>query len=272
MAKVGARIRIGIGGWTFAPWRGAFYPPGLPHAQELAYAGNRLTSIEINGTFYRHQAPESFAAWAAAVPADFVFAVKAHRATTHGRDPAAAGEAVQRFLASGIDRLGEKLGPIFWQFPHTKKFDRAAFEAFLSLLPARLGGLRLRHAIEARHASFDDPAWIALARAHNVAIAIIESDKHLLRGDLTADFVYARLQHNRAVAQEGYDSAALDAWASRFQAWARGTKSADLALAGPAKAGKPRPRDVFAYFISGDKERAPDAAQAMIRRLDDHTR
>jgi uncharacterized protein YecE (DUF72 family) len=261
------RIRIGIGGWTFAPWRGAFYPAGLPHAQELAYASARLTSIEINGTFYRHQAPESFAAWAAETPDDFVFAVKAHRATTHGRDPAAAGEAVQRFLSSGLDRLGEKLGPIFWQFPHTKKFDRPAFDAFLSLLPPRLGTRPLRHAIEARHASFDDPAWIELARAHNVAIAIIESDKHRLRGDVTADFVYARLQHNRAAAPEGYDSAALDNWATRFQAWAKGKKSTDLTLAGPAQAGKPPARDVFAYFISGDKERAPDAAQAMLSRL-----
>jgi len=259
------QIRIGIGGWTYAPWRGSFYPPALPHAQELGYAARRLTSLEINRTFYRHQDQASFAAWRDAVPADFVFAVKAHRATTYGRDPAAAGPAIAHFLGSGLTALGEKLGPILWQFPHTKTFDPAAFEAFLALLPLRIEGRPLRHAVEARHPSFADPAWIGLARRHNVALAIIDSDKHALHGDLTADFVYARLQRNEAAAPEGYATDALNVWAKRLRAWATGRNVPDLpVLAAPGPA---RPRDVFAYFISGDKERTPEAAQAMIARL-----
>ena len=241
-------IRVGIGGWTFAPWRGRFYPPGLPHAQELAYAGDKLTSIEINGTFYRHQSAKSFAVWHDAVPKDFVFSVKAHRATTHGRDFAGAAEAIARFLGSGIAELGEKLGPILWQFPPTRKFDSTVCEGFLAALPKTLEGRRQRHAIEARHASFVDPAWIALLRKHGVAAVLVESNKQELRYDVTADFVYARLQLNQADATEGYRSENLDDWAARLQDWGRKL-------------------DCFAYFISGDKERAPDAAMAMLRRL-----
>ncbi len=261
------QTRVGIGGWTYGPWRRSFYPPALPHAQELAYAAGRLTSIEINGTFYRHQGQASFAAWRDAVPPDFVFAVKAHRATTYGRDPAAAGPAIATFLGSGLSALGEKLGPILWQFPHTKKFDPLSFEAFLALLPPRIDGRPLRHAVEARHPSFADPAWIDLARRYNVGLAIIDSDKHALHGDLTADFVYVRLQRNEAAAPEGYASEALDVWAKRLRAWAAGKKVPDLPMLAAPTAGPAQTRDVFAYFISGDKERAPDAAQAMIARL-----
>jgi uncharacterized protein YecE (DUF72 family) len=261
------QIRIGIGGWTYAPWRRAFYPPGLPQAQELAYAAGRLTSIEINATFYRHQEPASFAAWRDAVPPDFVFAVKAHRATTYGRDPAAAGPAIASFLGSGLSALGAKLGPILWQFPHTKKFDPAALQAFLALLPPRLDGRPLRHAVEARHPSFATPAWVALASRHNVAVAIVDSDKHALHGDLTADFVYARLQRNASAAPEGYASDALNLWAKRLTAWGTGKKLPDLPMLAAPAPGRAKPRDVFAYFISGEKARAPDAAQAMIARL-----
>ena len=243
-----ASIHVGIGGWTFAPWRGRFYPPGLPHAQELAYASANLTSIEINGTFYRHQSPASFSAWRDAVPQGFVFAVKAHRATTHGRDFAGAEAAIARFLDSGVAELGDKLGPILWQFPPTRKFDSAVCEGFLSALPKDLAGRRLRHAVEARHPSFSDADWIRQLRKHGVAAVLVESHKQELRDDITADFVYARLQLNQADAPEGYPADKLDSWAARLQDWSL-------------------KQDCFAYFISGDKERAPDAAMAMLQRL-----
>ncbi len=258
-------IRIGIGGWTFAPWRSNFYPEGLPHDHELAFASAHLSSIEINGTFYRAQTPETFAAWRDGTPADFVFAVKAHRATTQSADPEAGRAAIGRFVGSGLEELGPKLGPILWQFAPTKKFDRSAMAAFLAALPPALNGRPLLHAVEARHPSFDDPAWLALAREHSVAVAIIDSDKQTLRGDITGPFVYARLQRNQASAPEGYDSAALDLWAARLRHWAAGEPVTDLALTDPAPA--PCAVPCFAYCISGDKERAPHAALALIGRL-----
>ena len=261
-----APIHIGVGGWTYAPWRGRFFPEGLPHAQELAYASARLTAIEINGTFYRHQSPASFAAWRDAVPEGFVFAVKAHRATTQGRDLADAGPAIERFLRSGLLALGPKLGPILWQFAPTKKFDPSLMELFLAMLPASLDGTALLHAVEARHSSFLDPAWPTLAARYHVAIAIIDSDKQALRGDVTAPFIYARLQRNQADAADGYPAPDLDTWAGRLGRWSKGQDVDDLECSTP---GRPAavPRECFAFFISGDKERAPDAAQAMLRRL-----
>ncbi len=261
-----APIHVGIGGWTYPPWRGRFYPDGLPHAQELAYAGARLSAIEINGTFYRHQAPASFAAWRDAVPDGFVFAVKAHRATTQGRDLADAGPAIERFLRSGLTELGPKLGPILWQFAPTKKFDPVVMELFLAMLPVSLDGVAFRHAVEARHASFLDPAWPTLAARYNAAVAVIESDKQALRGDVTADFVYARLQRNEGDAAEGYATGALDGWAERLRRWSTGLPVEDLECVLPDKIAAV-PRACFAFFISGDKERAPDAAQAMLGRL-----
>jgi uncharacterized protein YecE (DUF72 family) len=260
-----ARIRVGIGGWDFAEWRGSFYPKGLPRARELEHASRQLTSIEINGTFYRHQSEASFAAWAAATPDDFVFSVKAHRATTHGKADSDPAPAIEKFLTSGVAALGKKLGPILWQFPPNRKFYPAQAAHFLACLPTTLNGKRLRHAIEARHPSFDDAAWIALLRKPGVASVIIDSDKQSLRGDRTAGFVYARLQRNAAEAPEGYAADALDQWALRFRNWASGTAVSDLPLTGPA--GAQRPADCFVYFISGDKARAPDAARALIRRL-----
>jgi uncharacterized protein YecE (DUF72 family) len=252
-----ALARVGIGGWTYAPWRGRFYPKGLKHADELGYAAGRLTSIEINGTFYRHQTPADFAAWRDAVPDGFVFAVKAHRAATHGKAPEAA---IARFLESGVAELGAKLGPILWQFPYNRRFDAELCGRFLAALPKTL-----RHAVEARHPSFAAPAWLAMLREAGVASVIVDSDKQALHGDLTAGFVYARLQRNAADAPEGYDGAALDAWAARIAAWRDGKPVADLPLlAAPAS---PEPRPCFIYCIAGDKDRAPDAAQALLRRL-----
>jgi uncharacterized protein YecE (DUF72 family) len=243
-----ATIRVGIGGWDFAEWRGSFYPKGMPRAQELGYASARLTAIEINGTFYRHQSPESFGAWREATPEGFMFSVKAHRATTHSRDFGANAQSIAHFLDSGLAELSEKLGPIFWQFPHTRKFDAALCGAFLDSLPKKLGKLPLRHAIEARHPSFEDPAWTALLQAHNVAMVMVESDKQTLRTEVTADFIYARLQHNAADEPEGYATNSLDAWAKKLKAWSK-------------------TKDCFAFFISGDKARAPDSAMAMLKRL-----
>ena len=261
-----ADIRVGIGGWSFADWRGSFYPAGLPHACELEFASRALTSIEINGTFYRHQSPQSFAAWAETAPDGFVFAVKAHRATTHGKLLADSGPAIERFLDSGLTALGPKLGPILWQFPPTRKFDPETAAAFLALLPASQDGVQLRHAVEARHPTFEDPAWIALLRKHKTACVIVDSDKQALHGDVTAPFRYLRLQRNTAASPEGYAADALDAWAARLSTWSAGSPVSDLPLIAPAEKGTPA--DCFVYFISGDKAQAPTAARAMMSRFE----
>ena len=258
-------IRTGIGGWTFAPWRGPFYPAGLPHAKELAYAAGRLTAIEINGTFYRTQSPASFAKWRAEVRDGFVFALKAPRVTTHRTALAESEPSIARFLDSGLLELGSALGPILWQFPPTRRFDPEAFATFLALLPALHRGVPLRHVVEARHESFAVPEWFALLRQHGVAAAIIESDKHRLLGDLTAAFVYVRLQLNAEAEPEGYGSASLDAWADRARLWSSGQAVNDLPTI--TAAAEPVPRDCFVFFISGDKVRAPDAAQAFMKRV-----
>jgi uncharacterized protein YecE (DUF72 family) len=259
------KIRIGVGGWTFEPWRGLFYPKGLPHARELEYAGQHLTSIEINGTFYHTQKPATFKAWHDEVPAGFVFALKAPRYATHRRVLAEAGDSVRRFLDSGLLEMKDKLGPILWQLMPTAKFDADDMQHFLDLLPAEHGGAKLRHAIEVRHESFACAAFVKLLRERNVAVVIVESDKHTAINDVTADFVYARLEGAQAKEKTGYPAAALDAWEKRLRKWAEGGVPADLKTI--AKAPPAQPRDVFAYFISGAKERNPAAAMAMIERL-----
>jgi uncharacterized protein YecE (DUF72 family) len=257
-------IRVGIGGWTYAPWRGLFYPPGLKQADELAYASRRVTSIEVNGTFYRLQTPQSFRRWAAETPDDFMFSLKAPRYATHRRVLAESGPAIDRFLASGPVELGAKLGPILWQFPPTAAFHAEDFAAFLALLPDRWDGHALRHAVEVRHASFVTPTFVALARHRRVAIVYADSAAYPAIADPTADFVYARLQRAAAGEKAGYAPAALDRWAERCRQWAAGEAPADLPLLAPSA---PRqPRDVFVYFINGAKERAPAAAIALIER------
>ena len=244
-----ASIRVGIGGWTYEPWRGPFYPPGLPHARELEYAGQHLTAIEINATFYRRQSPASFARWRDAVPGRFVFALKGSRYCTNRRNLAEAGEGIANFLAQGLVELGDKLGPINWQLAATKRFDADEIAAFLALLPPEHEGLALRHAIEPRHESFADPAFFALARDARVAVVLADSDKYPSFDEATAPFVYARLQNARAELSSGYPDGALDDWARRAQDW--------------SAAG----RESFVFFIAGAKERAPAAAQALIARL-----
>ncbi|MGQ4274725.1 DUF72 domain-containing protein [Terrihabitans sp. B22-R8] len=258
-------IRVGIGGWTFEPWRGTFFPKGLKHAEELSYASRHTTSIEVNGTFYRTQSPDTFARWADEAPDDFIFSLKAPRFTTNRKVLAEAGESIERFTASGIDRLGPKLGPILWQFAPTKRFDPDDFAAFLALLPEDASGVRLRHAVEVRHETFRDPAFLEVLRPRNVALVYAHSDDYPEIADPTADFIYARLQRTREEEAAGYASSELDAWAERARLWSKGDAPKDLPMIG--KAPKSGAREVFIYFISGAKVRAPAAAQALIARL-----
>jgi uncharacterized protein YecE (DUF72 family) len=259
-------IRVGIGGWVFAPWRGEFYPKGLPQARELEHASRKLTSIEINGTFYRTQKPDSFRKWAQETPDDFVFSLKGPQFATNRRVLAEAGESVDRFFASGVLELKSKLGPILWQMAPTKKFDPEDFAAFLALLPPRLDGRAIRHVVEVRQQSFLTPEFIELLRKFSVAVVLVESDKHPLIADVTSDFVYARLQGTSEKETTGYAPKALDLWAKRARTWADGGTPGDLAtIAGPAPA--KAKRDVFIYMISGAKVRAPAAAMALIERV-----
>ena len=260
------RIRVGVGGWVYEPWRDNFYPPGLAQAKELAYLSERVTAIEINATFYRNQTPASFAKWRDATPADFVFAVKATRYATNRRVLAEAGESIERFLASGLVELGPKLGPIVWQLPPTKSFDAADMEAFMALLPDRLGALRLRHAIEVRHPSFRSAEYVELARRRGVATVFADTDDYPSFADASADFVYARLMRCEATCETGYSAAALAGWAERARVWSEGGEPEGLARVTPV-APKPGARDVFLFFISGAKERAPAAAVALVAAI-----
>jgi uncharacterized protein YecE (DUF72 family) len=259
-------IRVGIGGWVFEPWRGEFYPKGLPQARELEHASRKLTSIEINSTFYRTQKADSFRKWAAETPDDFVFSLKGPQFATNRRVLAEAGSSIERFFASGVLELKSKLGPVQWQMAPTKKFDPADFAAFLALLPARLDGRTIRHAVEVRHASFLVPAFIELLRKFSVAVVVVESDKHPLIADVTGDFVYARLQRTSEKEKAGYPQRGLDLWAKRARSWAEGDAPDDLDTISASTAARGG-RDVFIYMISGAKVRAPAAAMALIERL-----
>ncbi|MEP6738906.1 MAG: DUF72 domain-containing protein [Caldimonas sp.] len=266
VSKGPGKVRVGVGGWVFEPWRNNFYPAGLSHAGELAYASRRLTAIEINATYYRNQSPASFAKWRDATPDDFVFAVKATRYATNRRVLGEAGESIERFLASGLTELGAKLGPIVWQFAPTKKFDAVDFGAFLSLLPARLGTLKLRHAMEVRHPSFMTAEYLALARKHEVATVFADSDEHPSFADPTADFVYTRLMKTEAGIETGYPPERIAFWAASAKSWAAGGEAEGVVHIEAGAAAK-APRDVFMFFISGAKERAPAAAMATLAEL-----
>lgn len=244
------RIHVGVGGWTYEPWRGVFYPDKWPQAKELDHAGRHLTAIEINGTFYGRQKPASFIKWRESVPEGFVFTVKASRYAVNRKVLAEAGESIANFVGQGITELGDKLGPILWQFAGTKQFDAEDIAAFLGLLPAEHDGGRLRHALEPRHESFADPAFFALCRKAGVAIVHAEADDYPKFAEQTADFTYARIQTAREDLAEGYTAAELDRLADQALAWARGG------------------RDVFLFFIAGAKVRNPAAAQALIARLE----
>jgi uncharacterized protein YecE (DUF72 family) len=263
----GAMIRVGIGGWTYEPWRGVFYPPDLPQARELSYASRRLGTIEINGTFYRTQKPESFRRWAAESPDRFVYSLKAPRYATNRPRLAEAGPSIERFFASGVTELGDKFGPVLWQLPPNKRFDADDLAAFLGLLPRTVDGRSVRHALEVRHESFRSPQLVDLLRSHRVALVFTDSPKFPSIPDLTADFVYARLQRAEEMEPDGYPPAELDRWAARLRCWASGSEPDDLPQLLPATALSADHRDCFVYMIDGAKVRAPAAAMALIERV-----
>ena len=260
------QIRVGIGGWVFPPWRSSFYPEGLAQKNELEYASRQLSAIEINATYHRLQKPASFAKWRDATPPGFVFSVKGSQYVTNRRVLGEAGEAIGRFMASGLAELGPKLGPIVWQFATTKVFDPDDFESFLKLLPGELEGLKLRHAVEVRHPSFMTPEFLALVRRHGVATVFADSDKYPSFADASGDFVYARLMMTESRHKTGYAPERIRFWAEAARHWAKGEAADGLPRieASPAKA---KPREVFAFFISGAKERAPGAATALLAQL-----
>ena len=263
---VAGAIRIGIGGWTYEPWRGAFYPDKLPQKSELEYVSRHLTSIEINGTYYGAQKPASFAKWRDETPDGFVFSVKAPRFVMNRTVLAGADSTIARFFAGGVMELKDKLGPINWQFLPTKKFDPADFKAFLTLLPREVGSRALQHVVEVRHDSFRSPEFVAMAREHGVAVVIAADSSYPQIADATAPFVYARIMGTQATHELGYSDAALNLWAARARAWASGAAPDGLEYVEPQRAyGKSR--DVYLYVISGNKVRNPAAAQSLIRRL-----
>lgn len=264
-------IRAGIGGWTFEPWRGVFYPDKLPHARELHFASRALTSIEINGTFYRSQTPATYAKWAREVPDHFVFALKGPRFATNRRVLAEAGDSIKRFLDSGPTMLGDRLGPLLWQFPPTKKFDAAEFGAFLELLPPTFDGHKMRHTVEVRHASFKSPEFIALIRRFGVPVVYADHPTYPAIADPAGEFVYARLQKGEDDNATCYPAKDISGWAAAAETWAAGGMpkrvAGDCVTAVSKDAG--HPRDVFVYFIHGGKVRAPAGAQALIAALGD---
>ncbi len=261
------RIRAGMGGWTFEPWEGTFYPDKLAKAKQLQHASRQVKTIEVNGTYYSTFKPQTFAKWAADAPDDFVFALKAIRFSTNRKVLADAGESVQKFLDSGVAELGGKLGPILWQFAPTKKFDPVDFEGFLKVLPDKQEGVPLRHALEVRHDSFITADFVALARKYGAAIVYAQHEKYPEIADVTGDFVYARLQRGSDDNPDCYTDAQLDAWAKRAKEWAQGGQPDDLPCASDEAAAK-TPREVFVYFITEGKSRAPFGAMALQRRVD----
>src|SRR5437588_4258821 len=230
------KILAGIGGWSYEPWRGLFYPEGLQQKRELEHASRRLTSIEINGTYYSSFKPPSWIKWREETPEGFVFSVKASRFCTNRRELAGAGDSIAKFAGQGLSELRDRLGPINWQFMATKRFDPEDMAAFLALLPQEAGGVRLRHALEVRHASFRDARFTDLARKHNAAIVFADSEDYPAIEEPTADSTYARLMRTKKTVKTGYTTRELEEWARRAHGW--------------AKRG-----DVFVYFVSGAKER-----------------
>jgi len=262
-----ARIRVGIGGWNFAPWRNNFYPEKWPQKRELEYASGKLTAIEVNSTFYRPQTPATYANWRAQTPDGFVFSLKAPGFATQTTALENAAKAIKRFVFAGLAELGDRLGPISWQFAANRALTRDYFAGFLDLLPAELNGNPLRHVLEVRHESFMSAGYLALMRERNLPSVFTDSTEYPSFADLTGDFVYARLMRSESSAATGYSADALDDWAKRAQIWANGEQPPDLPRVESSPKIAKKPRDVFIYFISAAKERNPAAAMALIERI-----
>jgi uncharacterized protein YecE (DUF72 family) len=266
MANSG-KIRCGIGGWTFEPWRGVFYPPGLSQKRELEYASRHLTAIEINGTYYSSFKPDSWAKWREATPPGFKFSVKASRFCVNRKKLTEGAQSIQFFLNQGLTELGDRLGPILWQFMATKKFDYDDFAGFFDLLPDKIEGLPLRHVIEVRNATFADPRFVGLCRERGMTICASDNENYPLIPDITGDLVYLRLISASDQIETGYEAKDLDIWAGRFKAYAQGRVPGDFTpidRTGPPET----PRDVYAFVIHEGKVRAPAAAMAFIERVD----
>ena len=267
MSKAGT-IRCGIGGWTFDPWEGTFYPEKLSKKRQLEYASSQLKVIEVNGTYYGSQKPETFARWASEVPDGFVFSLKASRFTTNRKVLAEGGESITKFLTQGLTELGAHLGPILWQFAPTKKFEEDDFAAFLDLLPEKQDGLPLRHVVEVRNPSFQVPEFVDLVARHNVAIVCADHAEYPMISDVTADFAYVRLQTGSDAVDTCYDDARLDQWAGRLKSLASGGMAEGLQLSNPRRKPEEKPRDVFAFFITEGKVNAPNGARELQKRVD----
>lgn len=283
-------VRIGISGWRYKGWRGVFYPRDLPQKRELAYAADIFPSIEINGTFYSLQRPESFARWASQTPEDFEFAVKGSRYLTHILRIKRINRPLANFFGSGLLRLGPKLGPILWQFPANFSYDRARMESFFELLPrdfasaARLArrhdkrisgrscmrvdrNRAVRHAVEVRNGTFLTPEFVHLLRAYRIALVCADAVEWPRRMDVTSDFIYCRLHGSEELYASGYDDEALDRWAERIASWAQGGEPHDAERIDPKPAPAAKHRDVYVFFDNDAKVRAPQDAQNLARRV-----
>jgi len=263
----GPQVRVGIGGWTYAPWRNNFYPEKLVQRRELEYASRQLRAIEINGTFYGAQKPATYAKWAEETPPGFVFSLKAPRYVTEGKRLADAGKGISGFVHGGLAEMGDRLGPILWQLPPSRPFDADDLGAFLDGLPRELNGQPLRHVLEVRHASFLGEHYVALARAHRVPTVFTDSPDYPSLADITGDFNYARLMRSANAIATGYAPTELDRWTGIARDWAAGKDIASLPHAAAAQA-QAAPRDVFVFFIGAAKQRNPAAAMALQARVD----
>lgn len=265
MTASSGTIRTGIGGWTFEPWEGTFYPEKLAKKRQLEHASRQLSTIEVNGTYYGSQKPETFAKWASEVPDDFVFSLKASRFVTNRKVLAEAGESMQKFITQGLTELGPHLGPILWQFAPTKKFEPDDFEAFLTLLPEKQDGLLLQHVVEVRNETFMVPEFIDLLTKHKVAVVCADHHDYPMLPDVTADFVYCRLQKGEDSIETCYPEKGVSEWAERLKTYAAGGVPDDLPLVSQNRKHEQKKRDVFAFFITGGKVNAPNGAQHLAR-------
>ncbi len=269
IATTSGRIRIGIGGWTYAPWRhGMFYPEGLVQRRELDYASRQVSAIELNGTYYGMQAPATYARWRDQTPDDFLFSAKAPKYIMASPVLANVGTQVDDFIG-GIAELGDKLGPLVWQFEQRIVVDADDFAAFLQLLPTAINGRRLRHVLDVRDPAFVDARYLELARQHGMATVFTDSPDYRSFADITTDFVYARLMRSQAATVTGYEEADLKRWIDRARRWAAGSEPDDLPRIEPGVSPAVKPRDVFVYFISAAKERNPAAAITALQILAD---